>query len=170
MNWQVLDGKQASAIAAEIMRVRRAAWEPVIGSRLTAIRFGFDDFDRRGWHVHVRNTSGQLIAASRLCLVGAGEPLPDENNLAPVQDRIVYPAVFLNRAVVHPDYRGQQLWQQMTSRRVQLALQWEAAEIWAEMQGRRIDYLESVGFERIAPSGDRQIVGGWELLRREIGV
>jgi len=150
---------------AEIEALRVTAWAGSVQDRSLLGRFSFDHFDLTGRHRLIRDRNGCLIAASRLCVIAGGEPPPDVIGFKPVLHRIRYPALFLNRSVVHPACRRQGLWRQMIRQNLVAARQLKPVEIWSESAGSRVSYLLKLGFEEVCPSADTTIPGKFVLLR-----
>jgi len=166
LNIDIIEGEDAIAIANEIYNLRISSWKPFIDDEIKLNRFTFDNFDSSGCHVCIRNDGHELIAASRLCVIYEGETLPDEISFSLVKDKMTFPAIFLNRSVVHPLYRGNNLWELMINKRLELANTLDAREIWIETCANRKAHLINDGFKVIGPSQDKEIAGDWFLLRK----
>lgn len=158
-------GEALGPAKRELELLRVSAWGEKLQDQSVLDRFRFDRFDHVGWHRLLRNQAGELIAASRFCLIENGDTPPDEISFAPVLGRIRYPAVFLNRSVVRCDHRGKGLWRRMIGKNVNSSLALNPIEIWSESSGGRIDYLISLGFEMVSASADKEVPGSYSLLR-----
>lgn len=104
----------------EIGRLRIVAWEHERGRPSIAVDCGdtwIDEHDPHAYHWIIME-NGILIAAARLCLHFEKDELPDAEHVNDFTDRIIFPAVFLNRLVVHPSARGAGLAKQLDAARL----------------------------------------------------
>lgn len=164
LNSELVSGDLVDRLADDIVALRYAAWQAQV-SQENLGRFDFDLFDRSGWHRLVRDsTDGSLIAASRLYVSQSERLIPDRISFSPILGFIEYPAAFLNRSVVHREYRRRGIWKKMIQLNLDYARSRGVRSTWIESSEERLATLESMGFKLLCLSADTQIKGSWFLL------
>lgn len=112
-----------AATLEEIGRLRIIAWE-YDGER-PSIAAGCGDvwLDEHDSHAHhwVIKKNGVLLAAARLCVHNSKDALPDAASLSDFLHKILFPAAFFNRLVVHPSARGKGLASKIDDERLRFA-------------------------------------------------
>gem|GEM_PF-3213995 len=164
----ILKGEVAADAAAELVELRIKCWEPFVKDASILNRFHFDAFDRVSTHYCLRNSLGELVAASRICFLQEQEMIPDAESFEPFMADMHFPVAFFNRAVVEPERRGQNLAQRMTAARLELVKQVSVTEVWIETRSSSIPFLLLNDFKVLGESGDTEIKGGWMIARKKI--
>ncbi len=165
LNSKMVSGDCSAQLADEIVTLRYTEWKKQISPEKLG-RFEFDFFDRSGWHRILRDPEdGKLVATSRLYASPDESLIPDLIGFSSVVQQIDFPAAFLNRSVVHHDYRRRGIWKEMIQQNLDYARSLKLKSAWLETSEERLPVLYSMGFELVCPSADTEITGPWFLLK-----
>ena len=159
--------QQEPGLEERVVALRVAAWGPVIGIEAARARFGWDAADESAYHV-VIETEGSYVAAGRVAVVTASDPLPDESSYDPHRAHMRFPVAVTSRLVVHPDHRGRGHAGAVIDARVALARRLGVNQAWAETRLERAEGFVARGFREVGASGDRSVPGRWGIFCLEL--
>jgi predicted GNAT family N-acyltransferase len=143
-----------------IGRLRVIAWEHDGERPKSASNCGdvwLDDHDNHACHWTVKK-NGALVAAARVCLHSSGDELPDASYIGDFKQKIVFPAAFFNRLVVHPSARGMGLSGRLDKARLKFATEHGTvtAVVTASKQPR-LQQLQAAGWNILGEISERFI-------------
>jgi predicted GNAT family N-acyltransferase len=151
----------------QVESFRLDVWKEILDHEAASARFGLDQFDYESWHF-LYLKAGNIIGCGRLIIAENEQEVPDLCSFKPYLDRMRYPMGVMNRLVVHRDYRGNGVAQNINQQRVSFSCERSVADIWIEVQAQRCQTMERFGFELMGPSLDKTIPGDWRIMCNKV--
>lgn len=161
-------GQMAPDLLASVVALRVRVWSELVGQKTAASRFGWDSHDLDAWHVLVLRER-TIIGCARLSLVDAFFGVPERCSFAACLSEMRFPVVVFTRLVVDTRFRGHQIGTAIDRRRIMLASELEANEIWMEARTHRANELARLGLLESGRCGDGTIAGDWRIYCNPLG-
>lgn len=157
-------GKDNPDLLNDIVKLRLEIWKGQ-GIDLKKIGHVLDRVDDDAYHI-VCFQDHRLVAAGRVSLHQTGQSMPDFNNFSPWITEDDFPAAFLNRLIVHRQFRGQGIAKEIDKARLKFVADNAINKVFVEATGSRVKWLKTIGFKILGESQDRRYPGTWFIMRR----
>ncbi len=166
-NIRIFRGDEAPDFLKRVEKHRLETWGRVVDRVAASARFGLDHFDSDAWHI-IYSEENKIIGSGRLIIATSRQDVPDLCSFEPYLSRMCFPLGVMNRLAVHWKHRNKGIARQINLKRIQLANDKRATELWVEVQSHMVPVMENLGFKDEGPSLDETIVGEWRVLRNNI--